>query len=98
MRTGPPVRGTDLLTAHAPKKMNITRTSSPGNHIHPLIPNLDPISHASTEHLLLPGFHARIATNGPPYSRWFSNRWIWSVRSSYEDGPICLNRMTPSWP
>src|SRR6266508_116915 len=76
MRTGPPVRGADLLTAHAPKTISATRTSRPGNHIHQLIPNIDPISQPSTEHLLLPGSHACIATNGPPYSRWFSNRWI----------------------
>src|SRR6266542_4869409 len=65
MRTGPPVRGADLLTAHAPKTISATRIRRPGNHIHQLIPNIDPISQASTEHLLLPGSHARIVTHGP---------------------------------
>src|SRR2546430_14160876 len=54
MRTGPPVRGPNLLTAHVPKTITGARTSRPGNHIHQLIPNIDPISQAITEHLLPP--------------------------------------------
>ena len=54
---------------NTPKPTSPPTTRRPGNHIHQLIPNIDPISQASTEHLLPPGFRAPMVSHAMAPSR-----------------------------